>query len=785
MTRLTGPTFAATVAALAFAAVAAPAAAQGGQGEPAKPSSKPATKPASGQSPAKSAPARPTSAKSAPARPTSAKPASGKPAAAKPPGKTGPGKTAPARRAAPARPDRADAFRVDRFSPESGRPGTRVTIEGRGFTRTTSVQVGGKDAVIAAASPTEIVIEVPAITGDAPIALRKPGRPGELVAGTFHLGARPTVQRMAPTSGRPGERVELTGRGFERGDTWMMAGRSLEVAEWTPERVVVAIPEGARSDFISLSRAGSQRARTPVRFRILPERPAIARFVPAGGPPGTRVRITGSGFSPRDRVLYGSIATPVLGRGAGWVDVDVPRRARRAEPFRVRSRAGNAASEQPFALDLPPVVTGFSPRRGPPGTQLDVRGDHFLDGDWVSLAGKRLPIVTLTARRISVTVPIGSDSGDLVVGRERHATVAVGRFEVMNPPTLTAFTPTRGEPGTRVTLSGTHLDAAAVFYGRERVAVRARVGDTSIAVEIPRAARSERFRVTTPAGTAESPQPFQVQYYTVIEDARPRSGVPGTTVVLRGRHLDKAGEFYIGSTRLELVARDNTTATCRVPDGARTAPVAWTSFGRRDETPWRFEVLAGPVILQFQPTDGPPGTEIVIRGDHIDWRTAAYFGRQRLRVVRVTPPREIAVQLPRGAAGSDHLYLEGLGARARSEQTFQVKVAPVIAAAEPPSARPGEHVTVRGRWFTDATEILFGKVRSRVVRRDVRGGSIVVEVPRELSPGPHMLSARADGLVSEQRRPFVVLAPTVPGPDQARDPRRPGPHDTPDHRQPQ
>ena len=569
--------------------------------------------------------------------------------------------------------------------------------------------------------------------------------------------AAPVIRRMSPTSGPPGQRVELSGRGFDRADVLTMGGRSLSVTEWTPQRLVVVIPDGTRSDYIELSRASGQRARSPQRFRVLAQRPDIARVSPEGGPPGTRVRISGSGFGPADRVSYGSTRTPVLGRGTGWMDVEVPRRASRSESFRVRSRAGVARSPQPFALDLPPVATSFSPRRGAPGTEVTVRGNNFRDGDWVSLAGKRLPIVRLASRRIAVTIPAGSRSGEIAVGRERHPTRPVGRFEVFFPPTLTAFTPSRGEPGTRVTINGTDLAGARVFYGRERVPVRSRSGDSSLVVEIPRAARDARFRVVTRAGSAESSQAFQVQYYTVIVDARPRSGVPGTRIVLRGRHVDKADDFFIGSSRLELVARDNSTATCRVPDGARSAPVAWTSFGRRDQTDWRFDVLSAPLISQFQPTAGPAGTEIIIRGDHIDRTTSAYFGRRKLRVVRVRGPHEITVQLPRNAAGTDYLFLEGRGARTRSEQTFEVKVAPIITAAEPLAARPGQQVLVRGRWFTSATEILVGKVRSRVVRRDQRGGSILIEVPRDVAPGQHTLSARGDAMVSEYGRPFVVL----------------------------
>jgi large repetitive protein len=649
--------------------------------------------------------------------------------------------------------------RVDSYSPSSGRPGARVTIKGSGFTRTTMVMVGGRQARVMSWNSTEIAFAVPdGLDRDAAITLTRPGSSGDVEVGPLHLLVDPSIRRLWPTSGPPGTRVEIVGRGFERSDGLMMSGQPVTVTEWTPDRLVVTIPDGARTDYILLTRSTGERARSPQRFRVLASEPVIARFSPTGGPPGTRVRISGSGFTPRDRVLYGSIPMNVLGRGGGWVDVEVPRKAPAPYHFHVRGPGGVARATAPFDLDLPPVLSSFSPDRGAPGTQVDVYGKNFRQGDWISLAGQRLPIVRLEPKRISVTIPIGSRTGKIAVGRSGYETATAGRFEVIYPPTLSAFTPSRGEPGTRVTLTGSHLGGAEVFYGRQRIPVRSSQGEGSLVVEIPRAARDDRFRVRTRAGTAQSAQVFQVQYYSVIENARPRSGVPGATIVLSGRHLDKADDFYIGSVRLELVARDNNSATCKIPVGARSAPITWVSFGRRGETAWRFDVLTGPVISQFQPTYGPAGAEIIIRGEHIDRRTQAFFGRRALRVVRVREPHEIVVQLPRGAAGTDYLYLEGNGARVRSEQTFEVKVAPIVQSVQPSAARNGQQVQVRGRWFTEATEILIGKVRSRVVRRDLRGGSILIEVPRDVPPGPHVLSAKSEALVGEYRRPFRVLA---------------------------
>jgi IPT/TIG domain len=535
-----------------------------------------------------------------------------------------------------------------------------------------------------------------------------------------------------------------------------MSGQPVPVAEWSRERLVVFVPDGARTGHFELARPSGERARSPQRFRVVPQRPVVERVNPDSGPPGTRVRITGSGFTPRDRVMYGSIATPVLGRGSTWVDVEVPRRAPRSQHFQLRGAAGSAKSPEPFALIRPPKVRGFSPRRGAPGTHVEIRGQHFRDGDWVALAGKRLPITHVSEVRIAVTIPVGSPSGELTLGRERHESSTIGRFEVLNPPTLTAFTPTRGGPGTEVTLHGTHLDRAEVYFGRERIPVRTRRAGTSLVVAIPRAARDDRFRVTTRAGSAHSQQAFQVQYHTVIDDVTPRAGVPGTTLVVRGRHMDKAEQFAIGSTRLELVRRDNQSATLRVPEGARSAPFSWVSYGRHDRTPWRFDVLAAPVIMQFQPTSGAAGAEIIIRGDHLDRQTEVFFGRRKLRVVRLRAPHEIAVQLPHNAGGADYLYLAGRGARTRSDERFEVMTAPVILSVAPSSARPGAPILVRGRWFTDATEILIGRHRARVLRRDLAGGSIMIEVPRGLPAGSHTMSARGDRMMSEHQRAFLV-----------------------------
>src|SRR5690606_26122404 len=186
------------------------------------------------------------------------------------------------------------------------------------------------------------------------------------------------------------------------------------------------------------------------------------------------------------------------------------------------------------------------------------------DGDWVSLAGKRLPLVQVREGQISARVPPGAQSGPIAVGRRSGTVAARGVFEVLNPPSLTAFMPTRGEVGSRVTLTGRHLDGATGYYGgKEGKVVEAR-GASALVAEVPRGARDATFRVVTRAGEATTAKAFQVVEYGTVTDVQPRRGVPGTVVTLVGRHLDRVGQLQINGRKLAVTAKSRTSISARL-----------------------------------------------------------------------------------------------------------------------------------------------------------------------------------------------------------------------------
>ena len=686
--------------------------------------------------------------------------------------------TARAQGAAATTPAAPPAYRVDGFSPKAGRPGVKVTVTGAGFVRGSKVLVGGRAARVSSLSNGKVVFAVPSVDAGADIVLRIPGVADDVAVGAFEVLIDPIIRGMSPVSGAPGTKVELVGRGFKNADTFTLGGKTLITESIQPERAVVTVPEGATTDRVSLVRPNGEKARSAVRFRVTPTAPVIAGVRPQMGPPGATVRLSGTGFTARDRLYYGNRGTsmPVLGRGAGWVDVMVPKSARQSQPITLVGAGGTARSPRQFQLDLPPMVSGFSPKLGTPGSQVEIAGDHFRDGDWVSLAGKRMPIVQLRERQISIKVPPGSQSGPIAVGREAATVVARGAFEVLHKPNVVAFMPTRGEVGTRVTLSGQHLAGGKVFYGARPVKVLETRGEGTLVVLVPAGARDDKLRVRTRGGEAETHRPFQVLVLAAVTEVRPRTVGGGGTLELRGRNLDRASQFFIGQLPLDIESREPRRAIVRVPVDARTAPLEWLSAGVRSRTGFPVTVLAPARIAQFQPQAGPPGTKIVIRGQNFHRTAEVFFGKVSLPVLS-RKPHELVAMVPKGIGGTEHLVVRSQGSRARSDQEFSVRVPPIILSAAPLRGGPGAQVLVQGRWFDDSTEILFGKMRARVLKRE--NGSILVEVPRGLVAGPALLSAKTDQLLTNFKQQFTVLTPppaAPPPPPPAPAPRSaPGP----------
>ena len=163
---------------------------------------------------------------------------------------------------------------------------------------------------------------------------------------------------------------------------------------------------------------------------------AIDSFIPAGGPPGTSVVMTGTGFTGASQVTMGKGAAPeptsFVVNSDTAITALVPADAQ-SSAFGVTAPRGTAYS--PAAFYLQPRIDSITPVGGRVGSGVTLLGAHFDAISSITFGGvaaTRYSYVTNGDAAINVTVPAGARSGRIVVtnpgGGAASQTFIVKRF---------------------------------------------------------------------------------------------------------------------------------------------------------------------------------------------------------------------------------------------------------------------------------------------------------------------------------------------------------------------
>jgi hypothetical protein len=88
-----------------------------------------------------------------------------------------------------------------------------------------------------------------------------------------------------------------------------------------------------------------------------------------------------------------------------------------------------------YSLDLglrkpPPVIAGFSPSRGAPGTSVLIQGGHFLTTASVLFNGTPAPFTIDSSDFLTVTVPSGASSGAITVTTQNGSRTSANTFSI-------------------------------------------------------------------------------------------------------------------------------------------------------------------------------------------------------------------------------------------------------------------------------------------------------------------------------------------------------------------
>jgi hypothetical protein len=232
--------------------------------------------------------------------------------------------------------------------------GTRVTLTGTGFTGATVVRFGTTTGTgMTVNSSTRITVTAPAhASGTVYVTVTTPGGTSATVqASRYRYLLPPGVTALSPSRGpiAGGNRVTLTGTGFT-GVTavrfsWT-AGTGIIVNSTTSSLTVTAPNRFSGTVYVTVTTPGGTSATVQAsRYTyILP--PGVTSVSPAGGPAagGTRVTLTGTGFTGATAVRFGTTAgTGITVNSASSLAVTAPAHAAGTVHVTVTTPGGTSA----------------------------------------------------------------------------------------------------------------------------------------------------------------------------------------------------------------------------------------------------------------------------------------------------------------------------------------------------------------------------------------------------------------------------------------------------------
>ena len=297
---------------------------------------------------------------------------------------------------------------VTGFSPAAGRTGTNVIITGTNFLGTLDVLFNGTAAnfIVLSNRALQVIVPTNASTGQIMVDTPAGGFPSP-----SNFVVRPTIYSFSPAFGAAHTNVILTGANFNAGSrTVYFNGLSATVSGVSFGQLTATVPDAATTGFISITTIDGSHTNL-VPFYITA---TITSFVPSNAPAGAWVKITGQNFTGASGVSFGGVAaTTFVVTNNTTIGALVPIGAVTA-PITVTTPAGSVSSATLFFGA--PVITGFSPTHGLPGTNVTIYGTNLLGATAVRFNGLDAGSIVATNNGfIRATVPASAQAGPITV----------------------------------------------------------------------------------------------------------------------------------------------------------------------------------------------------------------------------------------------------------------------------------------------------------------------------------------------------------------------------------
>ncbi|MFY7886547.1 MAG: IPT/TIG domain-containing protein, partial [Dolichospermum sp.] len=300
-------------------------------------------------------------------------------------------------------------------------------------------------------------------------------------------GTVPTIFLGTPTSGAIGSNVLLTGANFVGASVSINGVTQTLVGGATANRITFTVAAGTTNGRIRVTNASGSDSTDFIFVVNAPGSPTITNFTPFTGLPGTAVRINGTNLTSPTAVLFNGVPATITGSTATTIDVLVPGGAG-VGPITVTTATGSVTTINNFLYQfITPTIASFTPTSGTVGTSVRVRGANL--GGLTAVTFNGVAATSITNRSdtaFTVAVPVSATTGAISVVTPGGTALSGAPFTVIvNTPTITSFTPASGIVGSQVTITGTNLTGATVFFGGIQATNIVSNSGTSIVVVVP------------------------------------------------------------------------------------------------------------------------------------------------------------------------------------------------------------------------------------------------------------------------------------------------------------
>jgi hypothetical protein len=491
---------------------------------------------------------------------------------------------------------------ITNFTPTNGLPGTAVTITGTDFEFVQDVRFNNIPTTFTVDSTTQITAQVPvAAAATAPITVTTSSGTATSSTNFTIENAAAEITSFSPTMGGAGTTVVITGIKFN-GATAVKFG-TIPSPNFTVDsstQITAVAPANGITAPICIETPGPFTGCSAANF-VFP--PRISFFAPANGAPGTVVTVTGVNLhNPTSVTFNGAAASVFSANGAGTeITVTVPNDATTGKIV-VATAAGESTSATNFGV--PPAITGFSPAKTGVGNQVTITGLRFLGATGVSFNGTQATNFTVVnATTINATVPVNAMSGFITVTTPGGSATSADAFEVADTPVILSFTPTKGGPGTVVTINGSDMDTATSVKFNGASASFTILSASQISATVPNTATNGPISIGSAEGSGSSQGIFSLP--PTLSSFAPSSGGPGTVVTIAGINFVGATGVWFNNTAATYTVVSNEQITATVPAGATTGVIKVTTGYGSVQSAFNFTVLSGAMPAVTATATGP------------------------------------------------------------------------------------------------------------------------------------------------------------------------------------